>query len=189
MVLRETILDGTMQVFNRKGLKFTMDDVASELGMSKKTIYTVFRDKETLFLEMVDYCFDTIKESEKRVLEDESLDTVGKIRAILGVLPESYRDIDFRQLYLLKDKFPKIYKKVEERLETGWETTIRLIEEGIEEGSVRPICVPVLKTMLEATLGQFFQRDVLIQNQISYGEALDEVVKILVDGIIIHEKK
>lgn len=32
MVLRETILDGTMQVFNRKGLKFTMDDVASELG-------------------------------------------------------------------------------------------------------------------------------------------------------------
>ena len=136
MVLRETILDGTMQVFNRKGLKFTMDDVASELGMSKKTIYTVFRDKETLFLEMVDYCFDTIKESEKRVLEDESLDTVGKIRAILGVLPESYRDIDFRQLYLLKDKFPKIYKKVEERLETGWETTIRLIEEGIEEGEI-----------------------------------------------------
>jgi hypothetical protein len=132
---------------------------------------------------MVDYCFDSIKESEQEVISDTSLDTVGKIRAILGVLPEGYKDIDFRQLYLLKDKYPKIYKKVEQRLETGWETTIALIQQGIHEGTVRPIQIPILKTMMEATLEQFFQRDILITNQISYNEALEEVVNILVDGI------
>ena len=115
--------------------------------------------------------------------KNTSLDTVGKIRAILGVLPEGYKDIDFRQLYLLKDKYPKIYKKVEQRLETGWETTIALIQQGIHEGTVRPIQIPILKTMMEATLEQFFQRDILITNQISYNEALEEVVNILVDGI------
>ena len=87
-----------------------MDDIAALLGISKKTIYTVFQDKNTLVSEMVDYCFDSIKESEQKVLSDTSLDTVGKIRAILGVLPEGYKDIDFRQLYLLKDKY-QIYKK------------------------------------------------------------------------------
>lgn len=61
MELRETILEGTIQAFNKKGLKFTMDDIASLLGMSKKTIYTVFQDKNTLVSEMVDYCFDSIK--------------------------------------------------------------------------------------------------------------------------------
>ena len=131
----------------------------------------------------MDYCFDSIKESEQEVISDTSLDTVGKIRAVLGVLPESYKDIDFRQLYLLKDKYPKIYKKVEQRLETGWETTIALIQQGIHEGTVRPIQIPILKTMMEATLEQFFQRDILITNQISYNEALEEVVNILVDGI------
>ena len=100
MELRETILEGTIQAFNKKGLKFTMDDIAALLGISKKTIYTVFQDKNTLVSEMVDYCFDSIKESEQKVLSDASLDTVGKIRAILGVLPEGYKDIDFRQLYL-----------------------------------------------------------------------------------------
>ena len=183
MELRETILEGTIQAFNKKGLKFTMDDIAALLGISKKTIYTVFQDKNTLVSEMVDYSFDSIKESEQKVLSDTSLDTVGKIRSILGVLPESYKDIDFRQLYLLKDKYPKIYKKVEQRLETGWETTIALIEQGIREGTVRPIQIPILKTMLEATFEQFFQRDILITNQISYNEALEEVVNILVDGI------
>ncbi len=187
--LREKILNATICVFNRKGLKFTMDDVASELSMSKKTIYTVFRDKETMFFEMVDYCFDSIKESEKKVLEDESLGTVAKVRAILGVLPEGYRDIDFRQLYSLKEKYPRIYEKVEQRLETGWETTIGLLEQGIEEGSIRKIQIPVLKTMLEATLEQFFKRDVLLQNKIAYQDALDEVVAILVDGILVHERE
>lgn len=187
MELRESILEGTMQAFNQKGLKFTMDDIAAQLSISKKTIYTVFKDKDSLISEMVDYCFDTIKESEQRVLNNNRLSTVEKVRAILGVLPEGYRDIDFRQLYLLKDKYPVIYKKVEQRLETGWEKTIELIEQGMKEGSIREIKIPILKTMLEATIEQFFQRDVLIENKISYNEALEEVVNILVDGIVIHE--
>lgn len=182
---KEKILDATIKVFNKKGLKFTMDDLASELSMSKKTIYNVFKDKESLFYQMVDYCFDHIKESENEVLADPNLSTVQKVHNVLGVLPEGYRDIDFRQLYNLKEKYPQIYRKVEERLENGWENTIALIKQGIEEGCIRPINIHVLKTMLEATLEQFFQRDVLIVNGISYQEALEEVVSIMVDGIAI----
>lgn len=180
---REEILEGTLQAFNQKGLKFTMDDVARILQMSKKTIYTVFHDKEELFLAMVDYLFDCIKESERQVLENRALTTLEKIRMILGVMPEGYKEVDFRQLYLLKDKYPVIYRQVERRLETGWEATIALIERGSAEGVVRPIQIPILKLMLEAALEQFFQRDILIQHEISYQQALDEVVTILVDGI------
>lgn len=181
---KEKILEATIKVFNRKGLKFTMDDIASELSMSKKTIYTVFRDKESMFFAMVDYCFDKIKESENEILSDDSLSTVEKIRGVLAVLPSGYKDVDFRQLYTLKDKYPNTYSRVEERLETGWEKTIAIINQGIEEGSIRPVNVNLLKSMLEATIEQFFQRDILIRNQISYAEALEEVVNILVDGIV-----
>lgn len=186
--LRETILDGTIQVFNKSGLKFTMDDIAVLLRISKKTIYTVFHDKEELFLAMVDYLFDNIKESEREVVENTALSTAEKVRAILAVLPEGYKDVDFRQLYMLKDKYPKIYKQVELRLETGWEATIELIEQGMREGCIRRINIPILKMMLEAALEQFFQRDILIQNGISYQEALDEVVDILTEGIFTHKQ-
>ncbi len=183
METRQTILEGTIRAFNRKGLKFTMDDVAKELSMSKKTIYTVFRDKESLFFAMVDYLFDSIKESEQRVLNDESLDTLEKIRKVLGVIPEGYREIDFRQLYLLREKYPAIYQRVEERLETGWENTIALLEQGMREGVIRKVDIPIVKMMMEAAIEQFFQRDILLQNGITYMDALDEVVGILVDGI------
>ena len=122
--LKDDILKATIQAFQKKGLKFTMDDLASLLGISKKTIYTVFPDKNSLVLEMVDYGFSSIKENEQKVLQDLSLDTVGKIRAILGVLPEGYRELDLRQLYKLKERYPEVYEKVKSRLATGWERTI-----------------------------------------------------------------
>lgn len=185
MELKETILEGTLEMFNRKGIKFTMEDIAKVLSISKKTIYTVFDDKESMFMAMVDYLFDTIKESEEQVLWDENLSTLEKIRKILGVMPESYKNVDFRQLYLLREKYPAIYARVEERLETGWEGTIALLEQGMQEGVIRKVSIPIVKMMLEASLEQFFRRDILIRNDLGYMEALEEVVSVIMDGIAV----
>lgn len=181
--LKTQILQATVAVFSEKGMKFTMDDIARELSISKKTIYTVFDKKTSLMLEMVDYCFDAIKESEAAIIADDSLTTVEKIERILGVMPESYTELDFTQLYTLRDKYPKVYKRVEHRLETGWENTIALINQGIEEGVIRPVSIPLIKVMLESTLESFFKRDVLSMNGLSYDEGLKTVVSIIIDGI------
>ena len=183
MELRESILQNTLKVFNQKGLKFTMDDIAREMSISKKTIYTVFNDKEELFFASVDYMFDSVKEAEQAVLDNPELSTVEKVRAVLGVMPDGYKDVDIRQLYVLKDKFPKIYAQVEQRLENGWEKTVALIEKGMQEGVIRQVSIPIVKVMMEASLEQFFQRDILIRNGMTYQEALTEVVDILVDGM------
>ena len=180
---KERILKGTIQAFNEKGLKFTMDDLARILGMSKKTIYVEFTDKNSLFLAMVDYLFDGIKESEEEIINNTDIDIVDKITTMLGVLPESYKDIDLRQLYMLKDKYPVIYKRVEERFENGWQQTIELLKEAMEEGKVRKVNVDIFKMMMEAAIEQFFHRDILIYNSLSYEEGLKEVVGILMNGI------
>ena len=177
MELQEQILEETLKIFNEKGLKFTMDDIAHDLGISKKTIYTIFKTKEQLFFTMVDYLFDQIKVSEQQVMDNDALSVVEKLRSIFKVMPERYSE--------LKAKYPKIYKKVEKRLETGWDNTISLLEQGMEQGVIRKVHIPIVKMMLESTLEQFFQRDVLVKNKISYQEALDEVVDIMMDGILV----
>lgn len=182
--LQVSILEATLRVFDKKGLKFTMDDLARELSISKKTIYTVFADKEDLFYTMVDYIFDSIKESERKILADRKLGTVDKLHRLLGVLPEGYQRINLKNLYSLKDKYPKIYHRVEERLETGWEPTIALIEQGMQEGALREVPICLIKMMLEASIEQFFQRDILEINQLSYQDALQDVVDILIFGIV-----
>ena len=46
MDLREKILITAIDQFRQTGLKFTMQDVAEQARISKKTIYTVFASKE-----------------------------------------------------------------------------------------------------------------------------------------------
>ena len=39
--MKNKILEGALNVYKAKGLKFTMDDLATEMKMSKKTIYSI----------------------------------------------------------------------------------------------------------------------------------------------------
>ena len=96
-----------------------------------------------------------------------------------------YLPIGSKEDYPISFRIARFKIADKSRLETGWESTISLLEQGISEGKIRNIQIPILKTMMEATLEQFFQRDVLVQNEISYHEALDEVVSILINGITI----
>lgn len=177
------IIEATLDEFNEKSLKFTMEDVAKRLQISKKTIYIVFPDKETLFLETVDYCFRAIKESERKILEEPGMEIVDRIKAILIVIPDRYKNIDWRQIYVMKDKFPAIYEKIEKRIETEWDSTIELLKAGIKLGKLKSISIPVFKIMVERSIEGFISSRVLIDNDISYEKALNDMIDILMEGI------
>ena len=184
--IREKILKGTIQVFNKKGLKLTMDDVADELKISKKTIYKEFSGKDEIFETMVDYVFDNIKVREKEILACKDYSTIEKIRLFLSAMPESYRNINFQELYSLKDKYPKVYKKLQKRLETGWEPAFKLLEQGKEEGLIREEAdLKIFKIMMEASLERFFEKNVMKGSGRKYNDYLNEVVDILLNGISV----
>ena len=54
------IIEAAIGLFQEYGVKFTMDQLARSLKMSKKTLYVVLKDKMTLYHEAVDYLFDSI---------------------------------------------------------------------------------------------------------------------------------
>ncbi len=183
--MKKRIIEGALEVVERKGVRFTMDDLATELGMSKKTIYTVFRDKNSLLIAMVDYVFDIIKESEAAVLQEKNLTLVEKLRKVLGVMPENYSNFDFSQFYSLQDKYPKVYKRINERLESGWEMTQELMQKGVEQGLLRAVDFRVFQLVFESAIERFLTGDELQQQGIVYMDALEELVNIMIDGIVI----
>ena len=79
--VRSKIIDVASDMFLTKGIKTVkMDDVSKELGISKRTLYEFFNNKETLLL----YCMKNMKEKEnlyrKKVREQSPKRTeIGKI--------------------------------------------------------------------------------------------------------------
>jgi AcrR family transcriptional regulator len=60
--IKERIIDHTTRMFTRDGLRSVrMDDIATEMGISKRTIYEIFGDKEALIMECLDYFHHKIK--------------------------------------------------------------------------------------------------------------------------------
>ncbi len=177
------MIESVIRQYREKGIKFTMDDVANDLHMSKKTIYKYYEDKDSMLIDAVNQFFDTVKEAEDIILKDDDLDYYEKLRRVLSAMPNQYDGMEFGQLYMTKEKHPKVYECIARRLESGWEPTIRLLEEGIASGKLRNFSIPIMKTMMETTLEQFFQKDVLVKNDIPYNTALNEVVDILINGI------
>ena len=180
---REQIMDAVIGQFRLNGIKFTMDDIAGDLHMSKKTIYTLYPDKESLMIDAVERFFRSVKESESAVLRAPDLDYYERLRKVLSAMPKKYEGMEFGELWDVRDRYPRVYAALAKNLENGWEPTIQLLEEGIREGKLRNFSVPIFKTMMETTLEQFFQKDVLKKNRISYRKALNEVVEILINGI------
>lgn len=183
--LRVRILDEAARLFDEKGIKFTMDDLARSLAMSKKTIYTVFRTKRSIMTATLDRFFAEAYKEQEHILSDSSLSTTDQLRRIISSVPERYAGHDLSQLYTLKEKYPSVYRHWYNCREEYWEAVEILIGKGIDEGSIRPVSMPILKSMFQHTIEQFFQSDILIKNKISYKDALSEVADILIDGITV----
>ena len=168
-----------MELFRRDGLRFTMQQAAAAMHISKKTIYAVYPSKEALLLDMVDDAFTRIHARKQRIL-----DGPGTLAVIIA-LPEEYTALDLQQMDLLDEKYPKVAARVREHLETGWEPTLALLERAMGEGVIRRVSLPVLQRMISASIEDFLADRTLDAQGISYTDALDEMISILLEGLLV----
>lgn len=134
MFEHEHIIQHAAEMFVRGGVKAVrMDDVARSLGMSKRTLYEMFGDKENLLERCIRYHF----EQEQAHFTAIGLSAGNVLEALLRVisaLRESYAEI-----IRLRDEICRYYPKVAERLKAHGdsENSAHLhdcLVKGIEEG-------------------------------------------------------
>ena len=186
MNLQESIIIAATEEFKEKGLKFTMDDITNRLSISKKTIYTVFSSKEELLNAIVDHVFQTIRETKQNIVNQE-MDIVEKIKKVTIALPEQYLEVDFRNLESLKEKYPLAYKKVVGNLQSNWDVIFELLQEAVDKGVLKPINFLIFKEVISASIEHFIGSDMLIRENIMYKDALEEMIEIVMEGVLVHE--
>ena len=166
--MREKIIDATIEEFKQNGLKFTMNDLAKHLGISKKTIYTVFESKQAVLVAVSDRYAADLNSMQEELEADVSLNVVQKLEKLLCALPE---------------KYPKPYRHLMRSVNNGWEQAEKYLEKGMEEGMIREVSIPVVMAMVKGTVYCFMESDILYQNELTYEQAKKEMVEILMKGI------
>lgn len=143
--LRGLIVEQARSLFFAKGYSaFTMDDLASALGLSKKTLYVFFRSKESIIRAALDDFASGVRAEADRLLADSSLAFAGRLRAFALVLMKRLAHITPEVLADLQVSAPALHTHIEQ-LRTKHIPYIfgRFIEDGQAAGLVRKDITPV----------------------------------------------
>ena len=134
MTTEQQLYEAAFALYQENGVKFTMDDLANRLAISKKTLYALVRSKEELIDRAVSNYFDEVEREQAAIRGNESLTALQKVERLLCVVPQMpFRDYRIREL---RRAFPQAFQQVTAWLETGWEKTFAIIDEAIKEGAL-----------------------------------------------------
>lgn len=132
------ILEGTGKLILKYGVKsMTMDDIARELGISKKTLYLYCEDKNDLIKQIIDY---DMKIDHQRIcsIVDRNLNAIDESFEIFKTIVQNVGDVPPNILYDLKKYHPEAYRLHREFM---WSFSRKCVEvnliKGIQEGYYR----------------------------------------------------
>lgn len=81
---RDQILDATERIMARYGFrKMTMEDIAKEARVGRRTIYLYFKNKEDVALSSIGRVVENAQTRMKEILLEENVDVIEKLRDML----------------------------------------------------------------------------------------------------------
>lgn len=132
------VIDTAWGMFRRFGVRsVSMDDVAREMSISKKTLYRCFRDKNELISKTLDLDLQMIENKVDEIRAKEN-NPVRQVILIASFVSEYLKDINPSMLYDLQKYHPEIHSHfLEYRQNTFIKKVVQNLESGIELGYYR----------------------------------------------------
>lgn len=169
----QEITEKAAKLFHRYGIKsVSMDDVARELSISKKTLYKLFKDKTNLVSKVLSCPAHDIPEKD---LIKGSLNSVEKHIVVYQKVVSFLTHLNPTFEYDLKKYYPKLHQEVlQKRRANIYENMYRDLKQGVEEGFFRPdMDIDIINRMNIIRIEGFQTMDI---NE-KYNRSLLEVVK------------
>lgn len=152
--VRTKIIAGASKLFFDNGIKrVKMDDIASELNISKRTIYEQFSDKEQLLTECLKYIYRELRQHGRTLIKGSSRNTLDVILILYKIYFDMLKRAN-RNFFIDVKKYPQIIKHQQRREESNNRKFKAWMQQGIDEGLFREdaksdILLYILKRDLE----------------------------------------
>jgi AcrR family transcriptional regulator len=136
--MKDKIITKAKEMFLKLGFKsITMDDIACEMCISKKTIYKYFANKELLIQESTQVLHKEIHEIIATIIAKKH-NAIEENFEIRRMFSELFKSGDTSPVYQLKKHYPSVYEKsIESQIEECESCFRQNIHQGIEQGLYR----------------------------------------------------
>ncbi|HEV8283935.1 MAG TPA: TetR/AcrR family transcriptional regulator [Chitinophagaceae bacterium] len=182
---KERILKKAHELFMRYGVRsVSMDDIAAQLGMSKKTLYQYYTDKE----ELVDAVVSALLENNrKQCLSDrqKSENAIHEIFQAFDMIQEMFTNMNPSIVFDLEKYHPAVSKKIQHHKQVFMYQVIKQnLERGIKEELYRPeINVDVLTRFRIESMMLAFNSEIFPNNRIHLVAIQQEILEHFLYGL------
>lgn len=188
---KEKLLKGAEDLFLKYGVRsITMDDIARHLGISKKTIYQHFEDKD----DIVALVLRTHMERQRQQFEEialKSKNAVEEMVMLSVLLKESMRNVNASLLFELQKYHQRAWNTwLEFKKKDIHQSIIRNLKQGIDEGYFRnDINVDVLGRMRLEMVQMAFDNMVFPRESFNLSEVQAQLFDHFVHGLLTDKGK
>lgn len=194
------ILEAAYRLFLAKGYRnTTMDEIAVDLGMSKKTLYKYYPGK----MELLSASFEVLKTKMtakvEAILENKYIPFPLKLKSTLTVIATHLAPINPELFEDLREYAPEIWEELRLYInESAFERFQKLIAQGVVQGLVNPKININLVVMLYAAAVQLlldpkfrsqFPDSIQKGMDLSPSEVYDQATTIIYNGILTDEAR
>jgi AcrR family transcriptional regulator len=179
------ILEQVSSMYLKYGIKsVTMDDVARELSISKKTLYEYFKDKNELVKQFLEFHMLQIK----TVFDKESLtkgNAIDHLLYISKIMSDFLSKLNTSVHYDLQKYHPEVFKSLfEYKRKHMYQNVMANIKRGIKEGLYRKDLTPeiiayIYVNRIEASLDANF----ILEKEFSTSKFFKEMFTYHIRGI------
>jgi len=136
---RRMILDRSRSLFFQRGVSsLTMDDIASLQGISKKTLYRFFPNKEALLFSAVEDRIAAIAAEVGRLERDSGIPWIDRIAGIFKVVGRQIGEISEAILRDIYYNHPEVWERLDKfRQQRVFAIVSGLLAEGRKKGFIR----------------------------------------------------
>lgn len=184
--LKERIIVCARDRFFREGFaKISVDEIVSDLSMSKKTFYQHFESKDALVEEVFERKFTEVNAIMNRILAAET-DFVHKLQDFVTFVGSMLGTISKAMFSDVQKHLPHLWKRIEQfRRERLTKNLSILVQQGRREGLIRDDVNPRLFLLAYlATVDGIMHAGVLMNESFSAKEALEGIMNIFFNGIL-----
>ena len=178
----QQILFVTYQEMNKHGLKFTMDDIAARLGISKKTLYKIFRSKDDLIIAVIQSLISSTEEKEKEIL-DADLPFDQKLRDFLFM---ELNNFDYPSAILVRDihfHHPSAVELYNQFNANRAQHLKKILDEGVQKNLINPVPTDFIALFLSCIAKTIVREDLAHSCGISFQKSLHLAVDIFIRGL------
>lgn len=182
---KERILNVAIELFSKFGIRsVSMDDLAHQLGISKKTIYQLFTDKDDIITLATQQYLSEGMEVVKSI-NGESRDPIEALIKISAYLNRNNRETTSSMVFDLQKYHPKAWTLMEDFKKNFLSTIIRKnLENGIQIGLFREDIHPEIVTRIRLEqASMIFNEELFPRSKFNLNEVSDELQEHFILGI------